>query len=110
MAQLAHHLGRVRIGERVLLPRLEIPVDERFRGLYPGPGEELPEGRAPLLEVRDLPEVNFCRTEHRSRLGHAILVTMRAADRAPEFVMVDGVPGRERAAPVEYHRRYCHAC
>src|SRR6202022_3758461 len=106
----AHDPGRVRIGERVRLPGLEIPVQECFRRLHSGPREELLDGCAPLLALRDLPEIFFRRTQHRDRIGHLSLVTVRRADSAPELVLVDGVPGREGAAPVEYHCRYRHGC
>ena len=110
MTQLQQHLDRLRIGERVLLPGPEVPLDEFLRRLHPGPDEKLIEGRAPLLAFRDPSEVIFRRTERGDRVGQLIVVTVRGADDTPEFVVIDGVPGRERAAPVEYHCRYGHGC
>ena len=109
-AQLQQHLDRLRIGERVLVPGLEIPVDEFLGRLHPGPGEELVKGCAALLAHRDSPQMIFRRTEHGDRVGHLVVLVVGGADSAPQLVMVDGVPGRERAAPVEYHCRYGHGC
>src|SRR5207342_855976 len=65
------------------------------------PLEYLAHGRAPVLTFGQLPQFLLGREDGQRGLGRLASREMACADRMPERLVIDAVPGREGAAPVE---------
>ncbi len=107
-AQFAQQRGRVRVGERVRLPRLEVAGEQGLGHGHPGALEDLRE-RGTLLGALDaLPHRPFGRADGAGHLRRLGLRIVPCADPVPESLVIDAVPRGERPAPVEDDRPYRH--
>ncbi len=102
--QFAQQRRRVRIGERVRIPRLVVAGQEGFRRGHSGPREDGVQGRALLRALGQPPQVHFGGPGRRRRGGRLGGRVVPRAHRQPQSLLVHRVPRGQRPAPVEDDR------